>query len=182
MTAAPRLLPLVILALLALGLVKTASLFVSFSAADAAQQTPVEIVPASAPQSDAEKRLLARLAERRAALDAREAELDTRETLLEGVEERLSIRLAELEEKGEPDGTTASSGEKRAREFAALSDAYERMKPRDAAPIFEVLEDDILVPVAAGMRTQALAGVLAEMDPEKARRLTRLLAERQKAD
>ncbi len=60
-----------------------------------------------------------------------------------------------------------------------MSNAYERMKPRDAARIFEVLDEDILIPVAAGMRTQALAGVLAEMAPEKARALTVALANRQ---
>jgi len=67
-------------------------------------------------------------------------------------------------------------------EFGALSNAYDRMKSRDAARIFDVLERDILVPVAAGMRTQALAGVLAEMKPENARALTRELAGRSRLE
>ena len=51
------------------------------------------------------------------------------------------------------------------------------MKAKDAAVIFNALDQDILVSVSSRMRTQALAGVLAAMDPEKARALTVLLAE-----
>ncbi|MEO0880728.1 MAG: hypothetical protein AAFY22_13580, partial [Pseudomonadota bacterium] len=61
-------------------------------------------------------------------------------------------------------------------DLVGLAKAYERMRARDAAQIFNLLEDEILVPVAAGMRTQAIASVLAEMEPEKARALTRKLA------
>ena len=56
------------------------------------------------------------------------------------------------------------------------------MKPKDAAVIFNALDERILVPLAAGMRTQALSGVLAEMEPDNARRLTTLLAERNHVD
>ncbi|MBT8473475.1 MAG: hypothetical protein KJN99_12775, partial [Marinicaulis sp.] len=63
-------------------------------------------------------------------------------------------------------------------EIDAMVRAYERMKAKDAAAIFNALNEDILVAVASGMRTQALAGVLADMEPDKARRLTILLAER----
>ena len=50
------------------------------------------------------------------------------------------------------------------------------MKARDAAQIFDALDDDLMVSVATRMRTQALAGVLAEMTPARARILTKLLA------
>ena len=102
----------------------------------------------------------------------------TREALLNAAETRLTERFATLESEIETLNTLLAKKEKvEQAEFDALSDAYERMKPREAARIFAVLEDDILVPVAAGMRTQAIAGVLAEMNPDKARRLTRLLAQ-----
>jgi flagellar motility protein MotE (MotC chaperone) len=53
------------------------------------------------------------------------------------------------------------------------------MKARDAARIFEILDDDILIPVASGMRTQALAGILAELSAERAKALTIALANRE---
>ncbi|MEX0645566.1 MAG: hypothetical protein WD076_09660 [Parvularculaceae bacterium] len=190
-TAHPRVLPVIILALVALAVVKAAGFWVGFPAAEAAPQDDaitsiseapliVEEAPApTAPESEPERRLLEQLAARRASLDAREEAIATREALLEVAEGRLEARFAALtNEEAKLAGLNAERHQREAEEFAELSNAYERMKPRDSARIFDVLEADILVPVAAGMRTQALSGVLAEMDPEKARELTRLLAER----
>lgn len=186
----PRVLPVVIFALVALTIVKAAGFWIGFSAADAApvdDAAPITDSPAAiaeapapaAPRSEAEKRLLEQLAARRETLEARETAIATREALLEVAEDRLAARFAALStEEAKLAGLNAERHQREAEEFDALSNAYERMKARDAARIFEVLEDDILVPVAAGMRTQALSGVLAEMDPEKAKELTRLLAER----
>ncbi|MEL7490728.1 MAG: hypothetical protein AAGJ73_08410 [Pseudomonadota bacterium] len=184
-------LPVVIMALAVVALLRAANVWVGFSSAEAqtAGADRVDtIVVASAMEapspavaetpSAVERRLLAQLASRREALDQRERDLDTREALLNAAETRLTERFATLESEIETlNALLAKKEQAEQAEFDALSDAYERMKPREAARIFEVLEDDILVPVAAGMRTQAIAGVLAEMNPNKARRLTRLLAQ-----
>lgn len=188
----PQILPVVILALVLLAVLKANDLRLGFSGADAAppsarapadeapalaQAAPPPALPSS--QSDAERRLLEQLAERRAQLDRRESELETRETLLAAMEARAEERFAALARReAELAEMEAREVARQAQEYAALSSAYERMKARDAAQIFDTLEEDILVPVAAGMRTQSLAGVLAEMKPDKARRLTILLAER----
>ena len=112
-------------------------------------------------------------------LIAREAQLDTRESVLEAAELRLESAIKSVQEEK---AAIASAENNRVRakqgEIGALANAYERMKPREAARIFEILDDDILIPVAAGMRMQSLAGVLAEMAPEKARALTVALANR----
>lgn len=178
MTGAPRILPVVIVALAALGGLKLADAVFGLSSADAAEATPGALSPPpDAPKSEVEKRLLDQLAARRAALDAREAELDTRAQLLEGAERRLEDKIAAFQnERAALAAVSAESDRRKTEEFDALSSAYEKMKPRDAARIFDILEDDILVPVAAGMRTQSLSGVLAEMNPDRARQLTRLLA------
>ncbi len=108
------------------------------------------------------------------------SQLDTRESVIAAAELRLEAAMKALQEEKE---AIALSDQGRARdrrdEIGALSSAYERMKPRDAARIFEVLDADILIPVAAGMRTQSLAGVLAEMAPERAKELTVALANRE---
>jgi flagellar motility protein MotE (MotC chaperone) len=185
--ARPRVLPVVILALVALAAVKATDLWVGFSSAEAAPATadnkaeqgaPLAVAPPPS-ASETERRMLEQLASRRAELDAREEEIATREALLEVAEGRIEGRFAALAaEETKLASLNAERHQREAEEFDVLSSAYERMKPRDAARIFEVLEEEILVPVAAGMRTQALSGVLAEMEPEKARELTRLLAER----
>lgn len=182
--ARARVFPVIILALIVLAMLKAANLWIGFAGAEAAEEAPAaEIVPpaeAAAPDvapSETERRILEQLAGRRTALEALEEAIGTREKLLEVAERRLDQRFTELAAKEAAIATlTAERDRQKTAEFEALSSAYERMKPKDAARIFEVLEDDILVPVAAGMRTQALSGVLAEMNPEKAKALTRLLA------
>lgn len=177
-----RLTPVVMTALFALASLKAAGLWLNFSSAGAE-----EVVAASAPSpiayaakaSETNERLLEQLAARNAELDLRETELDTRESVLAAAELRLETAIRALQ--AEKDAIALSERDRareREDEIGALSNAYERMKPRDAARIFEVLDDDILLPVAAGMRTQSLAAVLAEMSSEKAKALTVALANR----
>ena len=134
-------------------------------------------VPGAASDTGTDDRLALRYAEAREALDRRARDLDTREKALAVIEARLEARAAALaEERAALTDLRTGRDEARAEEFENLANAYERMKAREAARIFEVLGDDILVPVAARMRTQALAGVLAEMTPARAQDLTRKLA------
>lgn len=176
-----RFAPVLLTALVAFALLRAAGLWVSFSSADA--QEPAAPAPQS-PVADAKKsvtseRLIEQLAARKTELDARESELDTREAVLKAAELRLDASIKAFR-KERDDAALAENNRAAAAQgdIGRLSDAYARMKPRDAARVFEVLDEDILVPVAAGMRTQSLAPVLAEMSSEKARALTILLANR----
>lgn len=145
----------------------------------ATAQPREDVEPPVVPAGETDRRILEQLAARRAELDVREASLDARENLIGAAQERLRISLDNI--KQEQAELVALQTERDAdsdEEINALISAYERMKARDAGTIFDDLDEAILVPVAAGMRTQALAGVLAEMQPENARRLTILLADR----
>lgn len=178
-----RLLPVFLVALGAAGALKAAGLWVSFSAASAETAAAQELTPASGPSRSATAdRLIAQIGDRERALDAREAELDTREKVLAAAESRVDAAVQALAAEKQ---AIALAGDSRLKlrndELSALSRAYERMKPRDAARIFEILDDDILIPVAAGMRTQALAAVLAQMSAERAKQLTVALANREKS-
>lgn len=180
-----RLTPVVMTALFALASLKVAGVWLHFAAAGAEESpvgAPIALTPGIAPphQSATAERLLEQLEARKAELDAREADIATRESVLEAAELRLEAALTALQAEKEA-LALAEEGRVRERrdEIGVLSNAYERMKARDAARIFEVLDDDILIPVAAGMRTQALAGVLAQMAPEKAKALTTALANRE---
>lgn len=180
-----RLTPVVMTALFALASLKAAGIWLNFTSAGAEEApigAPIALTPGIVPprQSATSERLLEQLEARKAELDAREADIETRESVLEAAELRLEGALTALQSEKEA-LARAEEGRVRERrdEIGVLSNAYERMKPRDAARIFEVLDDDILIPVAAGMRTQALAGVLAQMAPEKAKALTTALANRE---
>ncbi|MEZ5895061.1 MAG: hypothetical protein R3C51_01555 [Parvularculaceae bacterium] len=179
-----RLAPVIIAMLAAFAMLKIAGLWVSFSDAaaegagqitDVTLQAPPPVVPsASSPTS---QKLFEQLAVRQRQLDALEAELDTREKLLAAAEMKLAADFEKLRaERADISSREQDRAAALNQDYAALSSAYERMKARDAARIFNVLDEEILVPVAAGMRTQALAGVLAQMEPRRATMLTKALA------
>lgn len=177
-----RLAPVLMTALFVLASLKAAGLWLNFSSAVAEEPSaPVQLARVEKPirESATSEKLLEQLNERRMELDQREAELDTREQVLAAAELRLENSIKSLQQERAA-FAVAETNRARARdgEIGKLSDAYERMKARDAARVFEVLDDDILLPVAAGMRTQSLAAVLAEMAPEKAKALTVALANR----
>lgn len=180
---APRILPVAILGLALLFVFRSADLWLGFSAAGAEDvATPQTAATAPTAPGSVEDRILSQLSNRRAALDGREAALETREALLLAAEEQLAFRLAELDQKAQSlTALDEAQALREAAQFARLSDAYERMKPRDAARIFEALDADLLGPVASGMRTQSLAGVLGEMNAGEAKELTQLLAQRRTA-
>ncbi|HLL28387.1 MAG TPA: flagellar protein FlbB [Xanthobacteraceae bacterium] len=128
--------------------------------------------------SPAERALLERLQERRQELDARNRDLELRENLIKDAEKRLENRIDEL--KDTEDRINGKGGEQAAK-LKALVVMYEGMKPKDAARIFDRLDQNVLVDVAAVMNPRKLADVLALMNADAAQRLTVELARRNSA-
>ncbi len=121
----------------------------------------------------AEVEVLQNLSARRAELDKRAREIDLKEKLLTASEQRVSERIAELKSI-ESNIQTLLATRKDAAEgqIKSLVKVYENMKPKDAARIFEELEMDILLPVAQRMKEAKFALILAQMNSDKAKRLT----------
>lgn len=127
-----------------------------------------------------EIRLLQELGQRRRELDNRERELNQRETLLKAAEQKLVSQQGELEEiRTEIKGLLRQVDEEEKDRLANLVRIYEGMKPRDAATIFNELEMPVLLGVVERMNPRRLSPVVAAMSPDRARLLTRELAERQ---
>lgn len=138
---------------------------------------------AQAGLSPAELRILQSLGTRRGELDQREKDLSTQLTLMAAAEAKLDARLKALNAvKAEIGGLVAQADQQKASEVDRLVRVYEKMKPKDAAPIFTGLDDKVRLPVAARMKEQALAMILAQMAPNDARALTERLAERYAAE
>jgi flagellar motility protein MotE (MotC chaperone) len=135
---------------------------------------------ASAPGglSPAERALLERLQERRQDLDARNRDLELRENLIKDAEKRLENRIDELKDV---ENRINGKGGEQAAKFKSLVVMYEGMKPKDAARIFDKLDQGVLVDVANAMNPRKLADVLALMNAEMAQRLTVELARRNAA-
>jgi flagellar motility protein MotE (MotC chaperone) len=131
--------------------------------------------------SASEVDVLTSLGKRRAALDAQAADLSVRENLLAATEKRVDEKIASL--KTLQDQISQLLGQRdadEARQVASLVKTYSAMKPKDAARIFNSLDEAVLVPVAHDMKSDALAPILAAMTPEAAQKLTVKLANRLK--
>lgn len=129
--------------------------------------------------SRSEVEVLENLSQRRAALDARENDIVMRERLLEAAERRVDERIAELSAiQARIEGLLLQRDEEEEAQLQSLVTVYENMRPKDAAAIFERLDQQILVDVASRMREARIAPILAEMQPESAQELTVLLATR----
>jgi len=120
-----------------------------------------------------EIQLLQRLAERRDKLEKREQELNVREGLMQAAEVRIDNQISELKKLEKLISSRLQTfDEQQLRKLENLVKIYESMKPKDAAKIFEELEMDTLLEVAARMKSKKLAPVMAKMDPDKAREMT----------
>ncbi|MDZ4777035.1 MAG: hypothetical protein SGJ23_09650, partial [Alphaproteobacteria bacterium] len=120
--------------------------------------------------SPSEVQVLQSLGARRELLDARDAEIDTRAELLAAAERRVEDRVTELKRLEarvqELMGTVDDEQNKR---IAGLVDVYQRMRAKDAAAVFDALEEDVLVQVASRMRQANLAEIMGKMEPARAR-------------
>lgn len=126
--------------------------------------------------------LATRLGERRADLDAREKELEMRMALVEAAEKRIEERTNVLKALEAQIGAMVEEKKSDEKEqFAGIVAMYETMKPKEAATIFNTLDNDILLRVARAMSPRKMAPILARMEPLKAKTLTAGLA-RQEAE
>lgn len=155
------------------------------AAAAAATATPsaAQCAPASLAEmaglSQSEVAVLQALSDRRAALDERAAQFETQDELMLAAERRLNERLTELRQlETHVNDLLGNLDEAQEQRIAGLVDVYQRMRAKDAATVFDGLEDEVLVQVASRMRQANLAEVMGRMDPERARHLTQMLADR----
>ncbi len=122
--------------------------------------------------------VLRSLADRRKTLDDREANIETREQTAAAAEARLQDQIGELKAlQGNMQQLLASMEAKKDERMGALVKTYESMKPKDAAKIFDGMDDKILIDLAKGMKPASLATVMAAMDSGRAQALTKMLAD-----
>ena len=147
------------------------------------QETDAETPVISDPNrfSEREVQLLQELAERRNVLDARERQLEEREALLKAAEQRLVEKQTELNAtKGELKALLKEQDAQEKAKVKQLVAIYENMKPQDAANIFNDLEMPVLLQVIENMKERKVAPVIASMSTDKARELTKELADQRK--
>jgi flagellar motility protein MotE (MotC chaperone) len=124
--------------------------------------------------------LLQNLSVRRGELDRKEQRLDERESLIAAAEARIDAKIEEMKSlKSAIEGLVETKEAQEDDRIKKLISVYEKMKPKDAARIWNDLDMDILLQVALGMREANTAAVLSQMTPDRARALTSELAYKQ---
>jgi flagellar motility protein MotE (MotC chaperone) len=132
--------------------------------------------------SATEVEVLQSLGARRTALDQRETDLSTQAQLVEASQKRADERLAEMKRvQAQLELLVNKVNEEQNARMAGLVVVYSKMKPKDAAKIFEGLDNDVLLDVATRMKQTVLAPIMGSMSPEAARKLTKAIAEQKKA-
>jgi flagellar motility protein MotE (MotC chaperone) len=120
--------------------------------------------------------VLQSLGQRRAQLDARAADIDTQGALLGATEKSVNDRIAELKRvEAAVSALMAKVDDSQNEQVEAMVNVYTKMKPKDAARIFDALDDDVLVPVAAKMKQGNLAEIMGLMNADRARKITKML-------
>jgi flagellar motility protein MotE (MotC chaperone) len=133
--------------------------------------------------SPSEVQILQSLGSRRQAIEERASELDTKQELVAAAERRIDQRVAELQQLENRIKTLLGQvDDEEAKQMAGLVDVYQRMRAKDAAAVFDGLDDEVLLEVAKRMKEQNLAEIMGKMQPERARALTQMLAKRAQID
>lgn len=121
------------------------------------------------------------LAKRRQDLEKREKEIAVREALLSAAERELDQKLRELKNiSAEIEASIKKQTAEEEARIASLVKIYEGMKPKDAASILNTLDIDVLMVIMTKMSERKSSAILAEMNPERARTITVMMAEQQR--
>ena len=124
-------------------------------------------------------KILQELAQRRRQLDQREQDLAMRDGLLKAAEKRVDEKIAELAKmKAKLEGLVKLREEQQNVQLESLVKIYEKMKPKDAAQIFDQLDMTILVELLAHMKESKSAPIMAAMDTKRVKDVTARLINR----
>lgn len=125
------------------------------------------------------------LQEERNTIEALQTELeDTRRAMenqrqeIERLYESLARREAELDQRErqlDARAETLNAQAMRFQDLERLQAIYDTMRPKELAPIVEALEDNVIAHLFAGMSERQVAAVLAEIEPDRAARISKLM-------
>ncbi|MCB9988743.1 MAG: MotE family protein [Rhodospirillales bacterium] len=131
--------------------------------------------------SGVQEELYRDLMRRREGLDKQEKTLAMREALLQAAEREVDQKLRELEViRNEIQELLQRQSDEEEARINSLVKIYEGMKAKDAARIFNTLDTEVLLNVMSRMSERKSAPILAEMDAERARSITILLAQQKR--
>lgn len=141
--------------------------------------TVEDVTPAAIISAPTRKEIeyLQKLANRRQELERRSGELDVREKLLEAVELRIVERTKSLKKiEATIEAALKKHDALEKAQLESLVKIYSAMKPKEAAQIFNNLDDEVLISIVENMKEKKMGAILAKMSLDKAKKLTVSLA------
>ncbi|WP_374652643.1 MotE family protein [Dongia sp.] len=128
--------------------------------------------------TDEEVEVLQQLAKRREELELKSRQLDEREAMVAAAEQRMEQKMAELKAlQSTVEDLLKKRSDEEESSLQMLVATYEKMKPKEAAQVFEELDMDLLVDLVSRMKTARSAPILALVSPTKVKELTFELAQ-----
>ena len=123
--------------------------------------------------------LMAAIVSRQDQITTREAYIDGREQTLKVAEARIAEQLAALRGAEERLAATLAQADDAAEnDVAQLTEVYERMKPADAAGIFETMDIQFAAGFFSRMRPDAAANIMAALPADLAYSISVVMAGR----
>ena len=128
--------------------------------------------------TDEEVEVLQQLAKRREELELKSRQIDEREAMVVAAEQRMEQKMAELKAlQSTVEDLLKKRSDAEEQRLQTLVQTYEKMKPKDAAQVFEEMDMDILKDIVSRMKTARAAAILALVSPTKVKELTYELAQ-----
>lgn len=129
--------------------------------------------------SEMEIKLLQELDVRRIELERREQALRVREKLADLAEVELKDRVEKMTDLNvKLTALLKNLSNKEEGELLQLAKIYEEMRPANAAIVLNKLDDNIVFDLFKRMNKKDTAKIMEKMDPVKARRISKMLAEK----
>jgi flagellar motility protein MotE (MotC chaperone) len=156
-----------------------------------AQTPPIVIQPPApkpepTPATPFDWTLLQDLKARRLAIESREHALDTRASAIDAAARDVETKLAALSAmQSRLEALETVRKQRTEAGWTGLVKLYEAMRPADAAGIFDALDTHVLLQILDRMNERKAALVMGNMQPERARLATQMLAlyrQRENAD
>jgi flagellar motility protein MotE (MotC chaperone) len=123
--------------------------------------------------------LLVDISAEKAALNLRQEKVDEREAELRLYEAAVAEQIRQLKTlRDEIDRLLAGAGENHVQDVTRLVNMYKAMKPGQAAAILNDADIAVSVQVVAAMKERDSGPVLAEMEPARARVISKIIYER----
>lgn len=154
------------------------------SDSSAMSESPAQTLPAPPKPTDPleytdeEVEVLQQLAKRREELEKKSRQLDEREAIVSAAEQRMEQKMVELKAlQSTVEDLLKKRSDEEEQRLQALVLTYEKMKPKDAAQVFEEMDIDLLADIVSRMKPGKSAPILAVVTPTRVKELTFELAE-----